>query len=291
MFETEDFLSKNPEGQKETPQEIKAERTRSPLETPEEELLETRENTTSSWLEGGINEACFIELKDDGSGIFKPGNGENKFLPERNRPLRKNAEAGTYYLRERAAYLVDKFLGFDLIPPTVIRTINGAEGSFQQFVPDAETLFARELVGTQWKRKGRKERERIKGGQLQGELLKLWIFDYIIYNSDRHGGNFLVKDDKVYAIDNGLAFAPDKLRRNYGKFWDVSIPDELKEKFESFLSQEDKQKVLKDLLSELLKPGEVEACLGRIETIGRIIASKGSITTGSKKELKFQPKK
>lgn len=78
--------------------------------TPEEEILETRERSSSKPLQGGANKNLFIELKDDGAGVFKPKSGEAE-------NLKQGLEQGTYYKRERAAYLVDRFLGFGLTPP------------------------------------------------------------------------------------------------------------------------------------------------------------------------------
>lgn len=59
----------------------------------------------------------YYETTDGIGGVFKPG---------------------YRYKSERAAYLVDKFFKFDLIPTTVIRNIEGKEGSFQQFIPNAK---------------------------------------------------------------------------------------------------------------------------------------------------------
>ena len=93
------------------PEEIQAKKPEGVIEkketshsSPEEEVLTSREKTKSSELSGGCNKTIFVELKDDGAGVFKPKDGEKK-------GIRYGVEAGTYYKRERAAYLVDRFLG------------------------------------------------------------------------------------------------------------------------------------------------------------------------------------
>lgn len=240
---------------------------KSPIETPEEAVLETHEKKGSEELFGGSNETIFVELRDDGSGMFKPQNGEVY--------LRENIKKGTYFKRERAAYLVDRFLGFNLVPPTVIREIDGEVGSMQQFIPDSKT--GKEVPYY--------ERDK---DILQQQLIKLWIFDYIIYNSDRHDGNFLVKskENKLYAIDNGLSFGDDYLLP-YKQFFDIPIPPEITNGIGNFLSWQEGKKICEDLLKELLNPEEVKACMRRIEKISRLIKKHGKIPSSARGKLTF----
>jgi len=240
------------------------------LRTPEEEVLETREKSSSRPLEGGANTKSFIELKDDGAGVFKPKSGERK-------GLRQGLEQGTYYKRERAAYLVDRFLGFDLVPPTVIRMIDGEEGSVQQFIPDALSIYDRSL--------------RNRDG-LKPDLMKLWIFDYIIWNSDRSSKNFLVKDDKIYAIDHGCTFCygEDSLRfYSHSSYENEQIPKDITDKINQFLSWGEGIKILGELLKELLPEAEAKACVARIKKIGEILA-RGQINAHDASQLFFDPK-
>lgn len=236
--------------------------------TSEEQILENYEKKETKPLNSGANTTVFVELKDDGSGVFKPKNGEKA-------DLRDHIKAGTYFNRERAAYLVDRFLGFNLVPPTVIREIDGEIGSLQQFVPDSKTIY--EIP-----------KDELVKGTLQQELKKLWIFDYIIYNSDRHSGNFLIKpaEERIYAIDNGLSFG-DQYTIFYKEFWGNPIPSEVAEGIEKFLSWKEGRKIFEDLLRELLRPDEVEACMRRIENISRIIKEHGNIPGSAREELTF----
>ncbi|MFY9493123.1 MAG: hypothetical protein WAP55_01440 [Minisyncoccia bacterium] len=271
LFKRKQVQVEDSEDHEEKPQQLPvveepspSERLRSPLETPEEGVLESREKTDSKLLGGGCNTTVFIELKDDGSGIFKPKSGENE-------NLRENIRAGTYFQRERAAYLLDKFLGFDLVPPTVVREIDGEIGSFQQFIPDAQP--------------GRRvEHSELDEAAIKQQLIKLWIFDCIIFNSDRHWSNFLVKDKKVYAIDNGLSFG-DEIFYPHDSFFDVPIPPEIVEGIKKFLLWKEGRKICEDLLGELLSSEEVAACMRRIERIASIIKQHGQVPRES--ELVF----
>ena len=199
------------------------------------------------------------------------------------------------YKNERAAYLVDKFLGFNLVPPTTIRSIDGEIGSLQQFIPDAQEITV--LSGAYAKTKMENE-ERKK------ELIKLWIFDYIIWNKDRHGGNVLIKDKKVYAIDNGLAFSTSSLGywQSYEYFFNQPVPDEVIGALEKFYPIEsegpvneaveavwrENERVLRDLLLELLSEQDVSACLGRMRLIRIFLRRyKGIIPLEVKEKLTF----
>jgi len=235
---------------------------------PQEEILETRRERKTSGLNGGINETEFIELEDDGAGVFKPREGE--------RVVRDEVEAGTYYKRERAAYLMDRFLGFGMVPPTVIRQIKGKVGSFQEFIPEA--LNGHMITALEYKK------------MEQTEFRRLWILDYILWNSDRHRGNFLYKDGKIYAIDNGLTFGNDDFIP-HASFFGAEIPNDITEKLRLFLSWEQGKTILRTLLSELLSQGEVDACLARIEFIAGILKNHNGVPQEYYEELPFYPKK
>lgn len=231
------------------------EKRQTPIGTPEEGVLERYEKSDSNRLDvnGGNNEILFVSLRDDGAGIFKPKAGE--------KVLREHTERGTYFLRERAAYLLDRFLGFQLVPPTVIREIDEQVGSFQQFIPDTKTGY--QLDGT-----GKFTEE-----HLQQQLMRLWIFDYIIYNSDRHGYNFLVQlqpAEKIHAIDNGLSFTIDYFSP-FREFFDQPLPGDILQKLEAFVSWPEGKQLCAELLAELLDQNEIACCLWRIETVTKML--------------------
>ena len=163
-------------------------------------------------------------------------------------------------------------MGFNLVPATIIRKIQNDEGSFQQFIPDAKMGW---------------EIPREELGKAKSQLIKMWIFDYIIYNSDRHHSNFLVKDGKVYAIDNGLSFGNDFLRSDE-EFYDQPMPEEVREKINNFLSWKEGAGILRDLLSDLLSTNEVEACFRRLAKVKKLLDDgEGAIKRKDATELTF----
>lgn len=246
-------LVKQPENE----EAIAQERFKKP--TPKETELLSRAKERDQKIKGGNNQVFFIDLKDDGSAIFKPLEGEKGYL-------RTRVKRGSYYKRERAAYVVDRFLTLGLVPPTVIRDLDGKVGSLQEFVPDTNEIWAETPKAE--------------------ELYALGIFDYIIWNSDRHDSNFLVKDGKIYAIDHGLSFGRDTLRV-YQSFVGKQAPELLINALKEFLEDVSRQKLLREFLRELLPEKEIEACFARIEWIGKLLIEKGSID--SKKILVYLP--
>lgn len=249
---------------------------KSPIGTPEEGVLSHYEKEHSMSLNGGINKALFVSLLGDGSGVFKSRAGECQ-------GLRYYIETGTFMYRERAAYLVDRFLSFNLVPPTVIREIDGQIGSFQQFIPDA-------VLGI------KVAKDKLMEDPYQQQLMRMWVFDYIIHNSDRHNENFLLHEPldesdlvgkKIHAIDNGLSFSPDKLRL-YGDFFDQQLPKDILINLESFLANEINQQLCADLLAELISAKEVANCMWRIKNVtGLIKKHNGMLPWQVKDDLTF----
>jgi hypothetical protein len=221
--------------------------------TPKERDLESGDSEDLSGLLGyHVNETLVIKIKDDGTGLFKPRSGERAVTG-------LTIEAGTYYKRERAAYIVDRFLGFGLVPTTVIRDeARIGIGSNQEFIED--TRFIWELSGI----------EKIEMGP-QVNLLSL--FDLIIWNCDRHKGNYLFKGDSVVAIDNGFSFSGrepvyvcSEERSN-----SVNFPIGTKEKIKKLVEWEDGLRLLKELLSELIAEEEAQDCIDRIKELDKLL--------------------
>ena len=137
-------------------------------------------------------------------GVYKPVRGE--------RPL-WDFPAGLHK-REIAAFELSQALGWDLIPPTVLRDGPMGEGSVQLYVPtdyDEHYFTLREEPAHhQW-------------------FQRLCAFDFIINSTDRKGGHILLGDDgRLYAIDNGLSFHCEfKLRTVIWEWAGDPLPDDL----------------------------------------------------------------
>jgi uncharacterized repeat protein (TIGR03843 family) len=139
----------------------------------------------------------------EGKAIYKPHRGE--------RPLWDFPDG--LYQREVACYALSSWLGWDLVPATIIRRDGPmGVGSLQRFV-DADydehyfTLFEDESTHDQ--------------------LQRLCVFDLLANNTDRKGGHCLLdRDGHIWAIDNGLSFHREfKLRTVIWEFGGEPIPE------------------------------------------------------------------
>lgn len=220
-----------------------------------EAILETAEASEARRLKGS-NEVVYIKFKDGGEGVFKPEEGED---PD----FRDMVPVHEFYKRERASFIVDKFLGLELIPTTVIREIGGRVGSVQEFVPSAKSGL--EMNDS--------ERE-----ALAAEFYKLGVLDFIIWNADRGRYNYLATGDKVHAIDNSLSFKKNIMTVPESKFLtNRKAPDELVQHLDAFSSWDEGHVLLKKELLELISEEEADACINRIGFISRTLRIHGEL--------------
>lgn len=157
---------------------------------------------------GSRNIAEFVTIDDDQGhhleAIFKPVRGEaKKFYAENG--------LGHDYPREVGAYIVSEHFGLDLVPPTILREINGHVGSLQLFLPHQRYKLASEAMH-------RLDDEQLEAFMHSPDVVNLQLLDWITANADRHVENYMLKVDdrgapemrnntpEVIAIDNGLAF-------------------------------------------------------------------------------------
>ncbi|MEO3754648.1 SCO1664 family protein [Streptomyces sp. B6B3] len=172
--------------------------------------------------------------------VYKPVAGE--------RPLWDFPD-GTLAQREVAAYEVCRALGWDLVPPTLLRDGPLGRGMCQQWVgpaPDAETpdadadgqgpdeLLA--LVEGDAPAPGWRAVVRATVGEGRSALLvhadderlrRMAALDAVINNADRKGGHLLpLPDGRLYGIDHGVTFhTDDKLRTLLWGWAGEPLPD------------------------------------------------------------------
>lgn len=87
------------------------------------------------------------------------------------------------------------------------------------------------------------------------------------------------KDGGVYAIDHGCTFCYGDDSRDFDSYYrfvdqNQVIPRDVTEKIEQFLSWEEGEKILGDLLAELLPENEAKACIARIKNVGKLLKKK-----------------
>lgn len=173
--------------------------------------------------------------------VYKPSRGE--------RPLWDFPE-GTLAAREAAAYLVSRQLGWELVPPTVMRDeAPSGPGSLQWFV-DADPsrhYFTVEDTAKQ-------------------RLLPAAVFDVLVNNADRKGGHVLFDtQDHLWLIDHGVSFHSEpKLRTVIWDFAGEPIPPPLLADLEAFQNGL-RSGQLRDELGGLLDKGEIDALGARAQ--------------------------
>jgi uncharacterized repeat protein (TIGR03843 family) len=120
--------------------------------------------------------------------IYKPIAGE--------RPLWDFSD-GYLAHREYAAYLVSDFLGFDLVPLTILRDGPYGFGMVQQWIDIDESIDLAKFFSTD-----------------HPQLRRMVLFDAIINNTDRKIGHLLpLNQNLVFGCDHGVTFhSEDKLR-------------------------------------------------------------------------------
>lgn len=167
-------------------------------DTPDLDRLRGAELTVVGALAGASNHTLLVQLGNDQRfGVYKPRMGE--------RPL-WDFPPGTLCKREVAAYLVSALLGWDLVPPTVLREGPFGVGSVQLFVLHDPAQHYFTLVDEP---------------ALHPRLAQLAVFDLLINNADRKGGHVLriVDDDRLVGIDHGLTFHVEPKLRTV--IWDL----------------------------------------------------------------------
>lgn len=159
--------------------------------------------------------------------------------------------------REILAYDIDKATGFNLIPPTVGRHIDGiGYGSLMAWVQAP--------LAIDWIR----SKKYIYRDHSENSWLHLCAaFDFIVGNLDRHAANWLLdKTHKVFAIDNGYAFPKGEGRRylksNIGK---NLVGKEVHPNVIRFLHSIDKNILASVLSNRGFRSGEEEGVLKRFE--------------------------
>ncbi len=183
--------------------------------------------------------AVALEAPDDAThlAIYKPRAGEA--------PLWDFPD-GTLYKREVAAYLLSRQLGWDLVPPTVVREGPHGIGSLQLYVQpiDEDAESARFWRGR------------------DPQIERMVLFDHLTNNADRKIGHCL-RDatGKVWGIDQGLTFNVEpKLRTILWQYRGEPIAERLLSDLAALLEV---APVVQQQLAPYLEQEEIDATLVR----------------------------
>jgi uncharacterized repeat protein (TIGR03843 family) len=216
-----------------------------PVPLGEQEALEfmrEAEITAASLIPWGSNYSFAVAMAGEHLthlAIYKPRAGEA--------PLH-DFRQGTLYKREIASYLLSRWLGWDIVPPTIERQGPHGVGSLQLYVQPNDDIDDPESF---W-------------GERSIENERLVLFDHIANNADRKLSHCLLDSiGRVWGIDHGLTFneAP-KLRTVQWQFSGQPISDALRD---DLIRLVEEGTVVESVLSPYLSARELQAFQRRVE--------------------------
>ncbi|MFI6349362.1 SCO1664 family protein [Streptomyces sp. NPDC050560] len=236
------------------------------------ELLTRGELTVRGRVRDASNAVLFCTVEHAGHTaecVYKPVAGE--------RPLWDFPD-GTLAQREVAAYEVSRALGWNLIPPTVLRDGPYGEGMCQLWVeappqesaPELLALVDTEEAGPGWKAIGLAQVDEERTALLvhadDPRLRRLAVLDAVINNADRKGGHLLpaADDGEIYGIDHGVTFnAENKLRTLLWGWAGEPLPEEALKALAGLTAALAPGGPLAARLAELITPVELDATRAR----------------------------
>jgi len=208
------------------------------------DLLRSGEMTIEGRLVDASNTTLYCALSRDGittGCVYKPVRGE--------RPLWDFPD-GTLAEREVAAYVVSAALGWNVVPPTVLRDGPLGVGMVQLWMEGDDTVDLARLI-----------REDLP------PLRRMVLFDAIVNNADRKGGHLIpMAGGHVYGVDHGVSFhQQDKLRTVLWSWAGDLLPDEAVDTLSEFRARLEGD--LDRALSALLTRREVAAVRRRVDRL------------------------
>lgn len=211
-------------------------------------LLQGADILDAEVIPDGSNYSFLVRFEaSDGSGsvgIYKPQRGEAPLY---------DFPSGTLYQREVAAYYVSTALGWDLVPPTVIRDGPHGVGMAQVFIETPR----------------RSDSQKYRLALDSESAQRLCLFDIIINNADRKAGHCLIDAAQhVWGIDHGLTFhRQNKLRTVIWNFAGEPIADALRSDVQRLLDLLTAQSDLCQALEQLITQSEISAVTRRVQAL------------------------
>lgn len=235
-------------------------------------LLATGELEVVGRIVEASNTAYLVEVVDgdhSALAIYKPVLGE--------RPLWDFPD-GTLAQRETACYLLSEAGGWDVVPPTVLRTGPQGTGSVQWWIGDPRGAqdHAVEVVPPHRVREGWLPvlhgegpggRPVVVVHEDTARMAEIAVFDFVINNSDRKGSHLLRSGTEVVGVDHGVTLhEEDKLRTVVWGFAGQPLPETELVRL-ALLAADLEDGPLRDGLEELLTLREVAALVLRVDVL------------------------
>jgi hypothetical protein len=157
---------------------------------------------------------------------------------------------GTLAAREVSAYVVSEALGWDVVPPTVMRDGPFGIGMCQLWIDIDETVDIGVLARSD-----------------HPQLRRMAVYDAVVNNADRKGGHLLpTVDGHIYGVDHGVCFSvDDKLRTVLWRWRGKQLTDEAIDGLSGLRAQLEGD--LGAALRGLLDPDEVAATVIRVDRL------------------------
>ena len=237
-------------------------------------LLATGELTIEGRLVDASNATLLAAVSGNGTTaacVYKPVRGE--------RPLWDFPD-GTLAGREVSTYLLDQALGWELVPPTLLRDGPFGPGMCQLWI---ESESVDELVDLMPQSRVPKGWFPVFGG-VDGSgrdvvvahaddrrLRRLAVLDAVTNNADRKGGHLLLTaGGHLYGVDHGLCFHEEnKLRTLLWGWGGEPLDEEEIEALTRLRAELADGEPLEEALSEHLTVTEVRATAARVDRLLR----------------------
>ena len=201
--------------------------------------------------------------------VYKPTSGE--------RPLWDFTD-GTLAEREYAAWVVSDHLGWEVVPPTVLRDGPAGTGMVQLWMDSEEGVDAVDVIPEGVVPEGFLHVLDATGARDEPVMLvhedspplrRMAVFDVITNNTDRKGGHILpLPGGHRHGVDHGICFhVEDKLRTVLWGWAGLALTGAERDGVESVLVGLDAD--LRERLEDLLTVYEVDAVARRCERLLR----------------------
>lgn len=221
-----------------------------------EAFLAEAEVTKVEELATGITNPRRLTLEQHGRkirAVFKMFDSDNNL---ENQRWSRTADKSDRFVYDLLAYRLDRMLGLEMVPPAVLRTVNGQPGVAQYWVENAIN------------EKERREKELPYQGvcSLRDQYNLMNIFDALIHNDDRNLSNVLYQqsDWKIWLIDHTRAFRSTKRLPKIYRDAEIEITPPVAEALEALTLQR-----LKDDLGLYLHPRQIDGLEARIRVLLR----------------------
>lgn len=183
--------------------------------------------------------AEIIQLEELATGVTNPkrltleGNGKRLRAVFKSYDSDPNLQNGSWgrladkadrFLYDLVAYRLDRMLGLEMVPPAVLREVDGVAGVVQYWIED--TLTEKEK---------REESMSYQGFcDLREQYNLMNVFDALIHNDDRNLSNVLytLPDWRVWLIDHSRAFRSDRRIPRLYRDADMSLTPQLRQALE-----------------------------------------------------------